>query len=53
MQFFSLDGFDLQSNVLLVFHMCECEDVRLLCECMFVSVFPEDQACVRLYSINL
>lgn len=24
MQFFSLDGFDLQSNVLLVFHMYEC-----------------------------
>lgn len=24
MQFFSLDGSDSQSNVLLVIHMCEC-----------------------------
>lgn len=27
MQFFSLDGFDSQSNVLLVFHICECVNV--------------------------
>lgn len=41
MQFFSLDGFDLQSNVLLVFHMCEC--MNALDECMFacVSICPK------------
>lgn len=36
MQFFSLDGFDLQSNVLLVFHMCECMDA--LDECMCINM---------------
>lgn len=56
MQFFSLDGSDLQSNVLLVFHMCESVSmsIRLLCECVFamcVSVCPKEQACVRLYSL--
>lgn len=44
MQFFSLDGSDLQSNVLLVFHMCECVNMLdySVCECMFacVSVCP-------------
>ena len=49
MQFFSLDGFDSQSYVLLVFHMCEC--VNMLDYCvnvcfLYVSVCPKEQACV-------
>lgn len=54
MQFFSLDGFDLQSNVLLVFHMCECVDMLDCCVDVCLHVYqyaPKEQACVRLYSL--
>jgi len=46
----SLDGLDIPSNVLLVFHICEC--VNMLDECMSgcVSICPNVCACVRLYS---
>lgn len=40
MQFFSLDGFDLESNVLFVFHMCEC--VNMLGYCVNVCLHVLD-----------
>lgn len=47
MQFFSLDGFDLQSNVLLVFHMCESVKLLDYCVnlCLCISMLKRASMC--------